>query len=116
LAFNSSQPDTKEEITMKKLAAIFALTLASTSVMAGGLNLDVTPAEGGAWVTVTEQGQAVEGAKVTSESGLDAKVTDESGRVFIHAQNQNSRSVNYVANTDQGQHAEKAAFVRGDHS
>ncbi|SIN95290.1 hypothetical protein [Salinivibrio sp. ES.052] len=101
---------------MKKLAAVFALTLASTSVMASGLNLDVNPAEGGAWVTVTEQGQAVKGAKVTSESGLDAKVTDESGRVFIHAQNQNSRTVNYIANTDQGERAEKAAFVRGDHS
>ncbi|OOE67142.1 hypothetical protein BZG25_03225 [Salinivibrio sp. ML198] len=101
---------------MKKLAAIFALTFASTSVMAGGLNLDVDPAEGGAWVTVTEQGQAVKGAKVANESGLDAKVTDESGRVFIHAQNQNSRSINFVASTDQGERAEQAAFIKGDHS
>ncbi|OOF15654.1 MULTISPECIES: hypothetical protein [Salinivibrio] len=101
---------------MKKLAAIFALTLASTSVMASGLNLDVQPAEGGAWVSVTEQGQAVKGAKVTSSKSMDSKVTDESGRVFIYSQDQNSGSVTYVANTDQGQQAEKAAFVAGDRS
>ncbi len=70
-----------------------------------GVTMNIVPSQYGAWVTVYQKGEPVEGATV------NGAVTNKSGRVFVYTLNRNASSVLFKAQTPDGGMAERYAFI-----
>ncbi|OOE51785.1 hypothetical protein [Salinivibrio kushneri] len=94
---------------MKAMTLAAVLTITATPALAS-LNVDVTPAQQGAWVEVDYNGEPVSGAAVKSSSLNESLLTSESGRVFIPTANNASSSITYTVNAKNTQ-VEETRFI-----
>ncbi|CZF82349.1 hypothetical protein GCE9029_03172 [Grimontia celer] len=87
---------------MKKTLATALLMLAASPVFAANTDITVVPVPGGAFVTVTQDGQPLEGTEVVTKPEIfGAKVTDDQGRAFFSASPQITQRVEFsVTDTD----------------
>ncbi|WP_084781411.1 hypothetical protein [Salinivibrio sp. SS2] len=94
---------------MKAMTLAALITVTATPAMAN-LNVDVTPAQQGAWVEVSYNGEPVNGATVTTPSLSETRLTTENGRVFIPTTNNASSSITYTIDAKNTQ-VEATRFV-----
>ncbi|MDD1782392.1 hypothetical protein LRP49_14565 [Enterovibrio sp. ZSDZ35] len=91
--------------TIIALAMVFGAS-AAVAMPSHNLDLDVTPANGGAWVKLTQNGQPVSGASVN-----DKFMTADNGRVFVYVDSEPARSVEIIAITPDGESATTRALI-----
>ncbi|PKF51005.1 hypothetical protein [Enterovibrio nigricans] len=91
--------------TIIALVMVFGAS-AAVAMPSHDLNLDVTPANGGAWVKLTQNGQPVSGASIN-----DQFMTAENGRVFVYVDSEPAKSIEIIATTPDGDFATTRAFI-----
>lgn len=80
-------------------------------------DISVSDTQSGAWVTVTENGQPAANATVSLKNlphNRNTFQTNEKGRVFVPLSLNHSRSIKYVAVTEDGNKYSRYAF-HGEH-
>jgi len=95
----------------KKIIALSSVLLTISSVSFAGIR--VADSHGGAWVTVTDDGQPAANAEITIENQPQIQATfktNENGRVFVPISTNHSTSVKYKAKTSDGNSFETVVF------
>ncbi|KXF81416.1 hypothetical protein [Enterovibrio coralii] len=91
--------------TIIALAMVFGAS-AAVAMPSHNLDLDVTPANGGAWVKLTQNGQPVSGASIN-----DHFMTGDNGRVFVYVDSEPAKSIEFIAVTPDGEAASARALI-----
>ncbi|WP_299017662.1 hypothetical protein [uncultured Photobacterium sp.] len=104
---------------MKKSIAGIILTVATFSGAAladfrHGLDLDVSPQKGGAWVVVEKAGQPQAGVQVSLHG--ESYTTAENGRVFVYSKGESAQSVTINAVDEEGNSASVKRFIPASRS
>ncbi|MGR5065166.1 hypothetical protein [Photobacterium sp. DNB22_13_2] len=99
---------------MKKLSTFIipALLIASTSAFAS-LDLHFATEQDATWVKVTDNGQPVANATITTDyTGDNEFITDEEGKTYIFINALHSSSVDFTAVDMKGQTVSKKHYIK----